>query len=195
MWDNSTNDIKVTNNSNKSYKNLTAEAKIYNLDGTEKSSKSVTIDSNIDDVTECFKLEIPSDISATYFVKLKLMDGDKVLSDNFYWFGKKYQDHTALSEMNNVTLKGEASVETKGDSQFMTVEFSNPGKDVALTVRAKLLTSPSDERVLPAFYSDNYFSLLPGESKTITIEYRTECLLGGKPKLMVEGWNIVPAEG
>ena len=43
------------------------------------------------------------------------------------------------------------------------------------------------ERVLPAFYSDNYISVVPGESKTVTVEFTPQ--QGVTPKIEVSGWN------
>jgi hypothetical protein len=48
----------------------------------------------------------------------------------------------------------------------------------------------SPDRVLPVYYSDNYVFLLPDESKTITIEAALSDLKGGKPLVVVDGWNI-----
>jgi hypothetical protein len=44
--------------------------------------------------------------------------------------------------------------------------------------------------VLPVFYSDNYVSLLPGETRTITIEAEARELDGRKPLVVVDGWNV-----
>jgi hypothetical protein len=52
------------------------------------------------------------------------------------------------------------------------------------------LRRKSGERILPVYYSDNYVSLVPGESETITIDAE----LGGfKPTdalVVVDGWNV-----
>ena len=47
------------------------------------------------------------------------------------------------------------------------------------------------------FYSDNYVSLLPGETQTITVEAARSALSGDKPLLVVDGWNVLvkPAPG
>ena len=44
--------------------------------------------------------------------------------------------------------------------------------------------------MLPVFYSDNYVSLLPGESKTITIEAPASALGADQPLVVVDGWNV-----
>jgi hypothetical protein len=36
------------------------------------------------------------------------------------------------------------------------------------------------------FYSDNYFSILPGGEKKITVEYEPSAT----PLITVEGWNV-----
>jgi hypothetical protein len=43
-------------------------------------------------------------------------------------------------------------------------------------------------------YSENYFSLTPGESRLITIDFRAQKVLGREVKVMVEGWNVTPTE-
>jgi len=44
--------------------------------------------------------------------------------------------------------------------------------------------------VLPVFYSDNYLSLAPGESSTVTIEAATKDLQGDEPLVEVDGYNV-----
>jgi exo-1,4-beta-D-glucosaminidase len=48
--------------------------------------------------------------------------------------------------------------------------------------------------VLPVFWEDNYFSLLPGEKKTVKVEFDAKNLDGDKPLLKVEGWNVAANE-
>ena len=194
LWDSYDNSIRVANNTLKNYKNLIAEAKVYNLDGTGKYARSVSIDIAADSVVNCFTIHFPKGLSATHFLRLKLLSGKHVLSDNFYWRGNTYQNYKALSDMAEVRLTGKASGVTNGEKCRITATITNPNSEVALMIRAKLVTSPTGERVLPSFYSDNYFSLLPAESKTITIEVEKKNLAGGVPRLMLEGWNIIPSD-
>ncbi|MGC8538989.1 MAG: glycoside hydrolase family 2 protein [Phycisphaerae bacterium] len=51
------------------------------------------------------------------------------------------------------------------------------------------MSRPSS-RILPAFIDDNYFSLMPGESKTVTIEFHHEDTGGRNPIIEISGWNI-----
>ena len=47
--------------------------------------------------------------------------------------------------------------------------------------------------MLPAYYSDNFISLLPGESKTVAIEAAVSALGGQTPLVTVDGWNVTAA--
>ena len=73
---------------------------------------------------------------------------------------------------------------------FLTVDIKNAGKNIALMTRLKVLRDRSKERVLPVYYSDNYFSLLPGETKQVILEFNAKDLQGENPVLGIEGWNI-----
>lgn len=82
-----------------------------------------------------------------------------------------------------------------GDKCFLDVTLRNPGKVVALMAHLQLHRERSGDRVLPVFYTDNYISLVPGETKTVTVESALADLKGEKPLVVLDGWNIdvVPA--
>jgi len=52
----------------------------------------------------------------------------------------------------------------------------------------------SKEPVLPVFWEDNYFSLLPKEKRVVRVEFEQKDLNGEKPLLKVEGWNVNAVE-
>jgi exo-1,4-beta-D-glucosaminidase len=52
------------------------------------------------------------------------------------------------------------------------------------------ITGRGDEEALPVLWEDNYVSLLPGETRTITATYRLRDLGGSPPRLVVAGWNV-----
>ena len=194
LWDSYSDVVKVANNTGNLFENLQAEVSIYNMDGTLQDTKSATIASLEDEVKNCFTITYPESVSPVHFIKLKLTKGGEVLSDNFYWRAKNYQDYVLLRSMNKVVLDGTLKDSVSGTKHFITTKISNPTSDVALMIRLKVLKNESNERILPVFYSDNYFSLLPGESKWVTLEFKADDLDGEQAKLMVEGWNIIPME-
>jgi hypothetical protein len=78
--------------------------------------------------------------------------------------------------------------ETDGQRQLQ-IALHNPTKSIALMAHVQLRRK-SGERVLPVFYSDNYVSLVPDETKTITISAAEEDFKGEKPLIVVDGWNV-----
>jgi hypothetical protein len=50
------------------------------------------------------------------------------------------------------------------------------------------VNAATKERIVPAFYSDNYISVLPGEEKQITIDYTP--VAGEKAAVNIYGWNV-----
>jgi hypothetical protein len=66
------------------------------------------------------------------------------------------------------------------------VTLTNQGAQAALAIKLTPEQAASGDRILPAYLSDNYVSLLPGESRTITIDYPGS----DAAKLGLRGWNL-----
>ena len=71
----------------------------------------------------------------------------------------------------------------------LAVRLVNTGSAPALLVKLTLLDGQG-RRVLPAYFSDNYVSLLPGERRTV--EIRHGAAIEGAV-VAVRGWNVAPA--
>jgi hypothetical protein len=139
-------------------------------------------------------LEVPGKIDRVFFLKLKLSDGKTVLSENFYWSPAGNGDCQALNTLKPVKLLLAAHLATDGSEQVALATVTNTTASVACAIRLKLVRSTSGERVLPAMYEDNYFSLLSGESRTISIHFPLKGFAGEALRLRAEGWNIQPSE-
>ena len=73
---------------------------------------------------------------------------------------------------------------------LLDVTVENPSDHIALMAHVQLRRKTTGERVLPVYYSDNYISLVPHETKTLTVEAAQADLKGDKPLLVFDGWNI-----
>jgi exo-1,4-beta-D-glucosaminidase len=76
-----------------------------------------------------------------------------------------------------------------GGFLYQQVTLANPTKGVAFMTHLRLVKSDGDD-VLPAFFDDNFVSLLPGESRTIGIRYRSKDLGKSPAHIEVSGWNM-----
>ena len=71
------------------------------------------------------------------------------------------------------------------------VTVTNPSNTIAMLVYVKLVKSTDNDIVLPILWDENYFSLLPGESQTVTATYNSDSLAGAKAQPEVQVWNNI----
>ncbi|OQP53661.1 glycoside hydrolase family 2 protein [Niastella populi] len=123
------------------------------------------------------------------FLSLQLLDEKKqVISDNFYWYPDEIGNYTGVEALAPALLKTNAKQLGKGKIE---VTLTNPPTNtVAFFNRVTLVDANKKERILPVFYSDNYFSIVPGGEKKITIDYESSAA----PLIIVEGQNVRPQE-
>jgi beta-mannosidase len=99
-------------------------------------------------------------------------------------------DLTALGTMPTVMLEAKVARRDVAGDSFFDVTLHNPGTGIALMTHLQLRRKRDGERVLPVYYSDNYVSLVPNETRMITIEAATADLKGGTSLVLIDGWNV-----
>lgn len=174
--------LTVVNNTLSPLSKLTLRTAVYALDGRKLQEKALAVDVGADTTAKPGKLDLQPLLEAekTVLVSLTLSDdGGKVLSNNFYWQG----DLQRLSAMPPQPV----AVTAKKAGSVVTVTLTNGGAQPAL-MNKLTLEHEDGSRVLPAYASGNYISLLPGQSREITIESAAE----GPLKVALRGWNIQP---
>jgi hypothetical protein len=185
-------ELQVINNLPQPLTDAVARVSIYLLDGTLASQYDTKVTAEPSSVTNLGEVKFPPRISSTHFLKLELRDAKgELVSSNFYWRGEPgYPDLlTDLNELPKVTLEAKVERSISGGKQMVTVTLHNPTNSVALMAHLQLRDS-SGERVLPVYYSDNYVSLVPNESKTITIEAAQQDSMDKGATVVVDGWNV-----
>ncbi len=202
--------VAVVNDTRNAVPGVKVRATLYNLDATQAATHGGTLDLAPDSSTKAFDLPLPDKISTTYFLKLQLHDAQgKLLSDNFYWLSTKadaldwakrkdtvytpqkdFADLTGLNSLPQVTLSVHASKTTADGRDTITVMAKNPGSSIAFMTHLRLTRGPGGDDVVPIFWRDNYFSLLPGEERQVTATYDSSALDGEPAVLVVDGYNV-----
>jgi len=59
----------------------------------------------------------------------------------------------------------------------------------------QLRYTSSGDRILPVFPSDNYISLVPGETRAITLTATQGDFITPDAQVLVDGWNVSVASG
>jgi hypothetical protein len=185
--------LEVVNNLPSTLSQAVAQIKIYNLDSSLVYQHEFALTAKPTQTTDLGPVAWPASLSSVHFVKLQLRDhGGQVVSENFYWRGlPEHPDN--LQDLNNLPVaKLEARVKRHDAAGkcLLEVSLSNPGPTVALMAHLQLRRQKTNLRVLPVYYSDNYVSLTPKETKTITIEAAQSDLGGEPPVVLLDGWNV-----
>jgi len=191
--------IRVVNSNYKDFTGLKATAKLYNLNMEVKYSKETAFEIKADESKKVILPEWPNDTGDVLFLKLVLSDNTgKEISSNFYWIsskGDENADFTVLNTLPEVSLNFSIiSVRQENGRYIAVVNIENPGSSLAFSVNPKIVKNNSKDLVLPVFWDDNYFSLLPKEKRILKVEFNAEDLSGEAPVLAIAGWNIKPAE-
>ncbi len=186
-----------------------AEISIYNI-----KSKPVYQDTLKVTVSENYSLFL-SDLpelkgkNEVYFLDLKLKNPEgEIVADNFYWLStktdemawdkyvwyytpqKEYADFTKLNKMTPVKPEVSKEQTTEGDEGVITVTLRNPSKEISFFTEIVLEKKAAKQPVLPQFLTDNYISLLPGETKKVVIRYYLKDMAGDEPVLKIQGINL-----
>ena len=184
--------IYMVNNGFERERNLMIEVKVYDVITGKDSLYSLMFNEiSPTSVKKLFPMTgFLKDLKKTegVFISLKLFKENRSLaSDNFYWLPGTDNQYTALNKMPTAPLAIKVSKVGNGK---LNVMLSNADKNpVAFFNRIALLNEATNERILPAFFNDNYISILPGQTKTIQIDY-PEQYDAIKKAVHVYGWNV-----
>jgi hypothetical protein len=185
--------IDVINTTTTAHTGLTISAKVYSLSNALLSQATERRNIDADSTASSLHLDLaPLLARGMVLVALELRDAQNILiSQNLYWLGA---NSTAYRELNNlpaVKLNATATTATSEDMATLTVQLTNPSQSASLENKLTLVNANDNTRILPAYYSDNYISLLPNESRTVEIEYpRTAA--HSLTALNLRGWNATP---
>jgi exo-1,4-beta-D-glucosaminidase len=144
--------------------------------------------------------------TGTTFLKLELRDATgKMVSENFYWIPAKlavldwkkttYVNTPAVSYADMRDLAGlprapvQASARMGKEQGEVVVDLRNGGKSVAFFVHVRAVKAGTEEEIAPVFWDDNFVSLLPGDTRVLTVSGL------GLPRhceIKIDGWNVDP---
>jgi hypothetical protein len=198
------NTVSIYNDYFQAFKDYKLKADVYDLNSKKINSQTKLIDLIPEDgvLNNQLKLDFNNVITPVQFIHLQLTDKDgKTVSSNFYWrsndpyMGKQTLTGPAtagfepLATMKKVNLQTKYSIKQSDNIYTIELAIKNPTTTIAFFTQIQLLDRDA-KPVRPSFYSDNFFSLLPGESIHVTIETRQPILADDKTSLVIKGWNI-----
>jgi hypothetical protein len=181
--------VSITNTTTEPRTGLKLSARVYGLDNKLLLSRDAVVNAAADAMAPGFPLALaPLMGDSVLLVRLELRAADgQLLSDNFYWRAASDAGYRALDKLPPATVTATVADSSKDE---ISVDLRNTGQAAALQNKLTLVHADGSQ-VLPAYYSDNYVSLLPGEERMVTISISESAREGGL-RLELRGWNTVP---
>jgi exo-1,4-beta-D-glucosaminidase len=202
--------IFVVNSTLAARSNLTATVSLYNVPTLSQAyTTSFPVNAAANSSSTVFTLPTVGGLSTTYFIRLRLTDSTGALvSNNLYWYSttpdvlasksnwymtavKTYANLTGLNSLaQNTGVTTTVSRTVASGTETATITLTNTSAtNIAFFMRPEVTAGNGGSEVLPVNYTDNYVSLWPGESTTITATYQTSDLAGQAPYLRLRGYN------
>lgn len=185
------NELVVLNTTQAAVPGLTARTRVVSLDNRELFTRTDRVDAAANQATKLDPVPLDRIFAQDpmVLVSLQLLDGqNRVVAENFYWRGRDPASYRALNDLAQVALDATAAAPiADGEDRMIAVTLANPGQVPVLNAKLTLVDARG-ERILPAYYSDNYVALLPGERKRIEVRYPAS--ISATPSLTLRGWNV-----
>jgi len=183
--------IMVVNNTFSKIRNLMVDVRSWDASGHHSQYYQQLVDLEPSMVKLCDDIDraIREARSGNgLFLSMKLVnEAHQTVSENLYWLPDTLGRYPIIEHLPRTTVQATARSE---DSGAIRVDLVNKAEGpLAFFIRISLVDPDSKLRLLPVYYSDNYISLIPGTTKTITIE----CSAGVASEntlVHLEGWNV-----
>jgi len=169
LFDPRNNEIRLINNTSKKLKPTVVKAVLYNLNGEKTGQQTAKVTVDATSAKSCFVLNKPA-TGEVQFLKLEAVTGDASPIDNFYWLADTNEQCMALNKMPEAKPEIKHKLEVEQNEVKVSVILRNGTDHLSLLNTLKIKTGKG-ESILPVFFSDNYVSLVPGESKEITLSF------------------------
>jgi len=180
--------VEVVNTTVSTKDKCTVRIRMYGIDGKllhQQEQKDVVLAANSSKAL--FAVEPPSQVQNVYFLRLELIDGSNLLSDNVYWLTTQAKDYSNLQQMTPSQAAVSIHIEKKDIEYNVKVQMKTKDQ-ISFFNRISVFNKKTGERILPVFYSDNYFTVFPNEEKMITLNFTSD-LPKEDIEIKVREWN------
>ena len=159
--------------------NVKASMKLLKDGQTTEDSQQVEIASGT--VVKVFDIDTTGAPAAFLFLKLTDGNGDEVTTNEYFlpsgndsydwtkttWVNTPITEYASYAMLDSLCTKDcELSVKPSAEGLY-EVSVSNPSDKVAFMIRLAA-KDQNGKLICPAYWSDNYFSLAPGDSRIVT---------------------------
>jgi len=200
--------IYLINDYLKVVENLKVQIRVFDIESNLLFDEIRIMNADVDSSQAVLEIPKLENLTETYFIDLRLCNAENnEMSNNFYWlstkedvldydanigsFGfytpsKEYADFKMLNSQSNVKLDVQHSFTEVNGIQKICVDLKNNSNKIAFMINLKIVNKESGEIILPVFWEDNFVSLIPGESRTISANLNSN----ENVEFKFCGWNV-----
>lgn len=177
--------IEIANASQTALTKAVASVDVFDVYGKKLASDSYKVNVPKNQLTVVTTTDLAKNIDTIYLIRLTLRDKAKnIISINEYWEKSEEENFEVMNTLASVKLNVK---ELTANSKSRKFKISNTSNVPALNVKLNALSAATGEVILPAYFSDGYFALLPGESRIIDLD---KLNLTEEIKIRVTGYNV-----
>lgn len=190
FYNRATQQVTLLNSCLEDYRQLTVRAQLYNREGNVVWEKEVQTDIVANTVKPLLPVPRPSQVEGVYFLKLSLLpEGkkDKPVFTNVYWLTTQEKDYTTLAQLPACRPIAKASL-NREDGRYkgsVTLSVSN---GISFFNRIKVFDKETGKRILPVHYTDNYITLMPGDSEEIGLDFPAN-VPKDRIRIVIDSWT------
>ncbi len=197
LWRPDDNRVQAANNLFDPLPGMLALAELRSTRGELLWSRGVKVDLPAGSTVDCFAIPPPTTSAELEFIRLSLVDARGVqVSENSYWRGRERENYRSLASLPAANVVATATEEKPAQSvpgglwrvtATLTAGECGP---VAFLLRLRLFAAGTGRRVLPSYWNDNFITLMPGETRSLAVDFGPPASGGEDVVVRVEGWNV-----
>ena len=185
QWNSAKDEVELVNYSAGSRK-VQALIQVFDMNGRETWRRQTDPMESLEDTTKPLGKPQWADADVQY-LRLTIIEAGKPIADNFYIRGREESNYQALNSLPKADVSQQFTSRLVGDHYEGKITLRNNSESPALFLRLILVDAADKEQILPVRYEDNYVSLMPGETRTISLTWKSHDMRSGKVEMLVRG--------
>jgi exo-1,4-beta-D-glucosaminidase len=211
IYDYSKHSIFVVNDKLEDIPGCSVNIKAYDIYSKLKYHNEIETELKANTSKQLVKLPQFTWNKSVAFIYIRITDSTgKEIDNNFYWISykkdvldydkevqpwnyhtpsKQYADFTALNNMKTTNVISSLNKKYDQNKTVFSVKLANKSNNIAFFINAQLVDNKTGNTILPVLWTDNYISLLPGETRILKATIENEVLNNKDVKLITDWYN------
>ncbi len=182
------NKVSVVNTTLGNFENANVKLELFDLNGKSLFTEEVKKNINANELNYFFTPKLPENLPKTFLTRLILSDSiGNEISRNDYWKNNSSNgDFKKFNSLAKISVHGK-QLELNKKEHTLKFIVENPDDEIAIAVKLNLLDK-NNKVILPAYFSDGYFNILPHEKREVTVNCSQ--LKSKSVKVRASGYNL-----